>query len=497
MTSLGELVASPALNPLLGYVSRPREVVEVRGVSLTEDLGHLERAHPGSIVLLTRNVSAAVRSYRFDMALRVARSHNVAALVVRSADVASVASTTVAIADRSGMAILATPNDTDLAALALSIGCELAGDAEVALLRAHTAVRAIEAHPADGTVESLLDRVSGALGGPVTMSSTGQQGPASWPVVIDDRVEGWITARAQEGYAAMGMEIVLHAAVHSVAVALGRARHTQELPAQSRSEALTDVLSATPKTRDQAALRARSAGFPIDGWHVVARLDFAYMADQPPDELSVYEDRVRLGASALRAAQRAGGTWHEARAGESLLLIKTYSEDPGVRAAGEVASEMNGVLSGMRAQLPAALIRCGVGLAGASASGLLASLAESRAALIVARNSPGAGAVAFDNTGLRRALVEWYASDTAREAATSVLAPLLELGGVRAERLIQTLHIYLDERGSLTRTAQRMSLHRNAVAYRIKRAFEVLKVDQGNPDDLLLLQLACRARELA
>jgi DNA-binding PucR family transcriptional regulator len=68
---------------------------------------------------------------------------------------------------------------------------------------------------------------------------------------------------------------------------------------------------------------------------------------------------------------------------------------------------------------------------------------------------------------------------------------------VRAERLIQTLHVYLDERGSLTRTAQRMNLHRNAVAYRVNRAFELLEVDRESADDLLLLQLACRARDLS
>jgi DNA-binding PucR family transcriptional regulator len=35
------------------------------------------------------------------------------------------------------------------------------------------------------------------------------------------------------------------------------------------------------------------------------------------------------------------------------------------------------------------------------------------------------------------------------------------------------------------------------VAYRIKNAFALLEVDPDNPDDLLLLQLACRARELS
>jgi DNA-binding PucR family transcriptional regulator len=93
--------------------------------------------------------------------------------------------------------------------------------------------------------------------------------------------------------------------------------------------------------------------------------------------------------------------------------------------------------------------------------------------------------------------VEWYSSDVAQDAVTTVLAPLLALDGARSERLIKTLHVYLDERGSLTRTAETLNLHRNAVAYRINQIFELLDVDRDNADDLLLLQLACRARELS
>jgi DNA-binding PucR family transcriptional regulator len=104
--------------------------------------------------------------------------------------------------------------------------------------------------------------------------------------------------------------------------------------------------------------------------------------------------------------------------------------------------------------------------------------------------------VPFDSVGLRRTLVEWYASDTAQEAVATVLAPLARLGGARAERLIRTLHVYLDQRGSLTRTAETLSLHRNAVAYRMNQVFSLLDVDPDNADDLLLLQLACRARAL-
>jgi DNA-binding PucR family transcriptional regulator len=175
-----------------------------------------------------------------------------------------------------------------------------------------------------------------------------------------------------------------------------------------------------------------------------------------------------------------------------------YPDDPGVAAAADVAKIVDRALASVRSLLPPPmLIRCGVGSAHAEVEGLLSSAAEAKAALAAARTSGRANmAVPFDSVGLRRTLVDWYALDTAQEAVTTVLAPLLELGGARAERLIQTLHVYLDQRGSLTKTAEVLNMHRNAVSYRVNQIFSILDVDQDNPDDLLLLQLACRAREL-
>jgi sugar diacid utilization regulator len=498
VASLRELVESPALAPLVGYVSRPRNDPAVEGVTLIEDLDRFAQVGEHDIVLLTRGASTAISSYRFDMALRVASSRGVAALVLTAADVWRIPSTATAIANRSGMAILGMDDDTELMELALAIGRELAGGADVALMRAHTAVRAIEAHPLDASIESLLAHVGAALAVPISMVAAEPPDRPARAVLVDDRVEGWITAPAQEGDAAMGLEIVLHALATSVAEVTTRARRSQELPTQSREQVLTDLLSATAKTRDEVVLRARGLGLEIDGWHVAVRLDFEDLAD-PADgkELDAYQARTRLASAALQAARAAGGTWHLARAGEAFVLVSTYREDPGAAASGQVASGMDEVLAVTRGMLPGAIIRCGVGTARAGPGGLVASVAEAKAAANAARTSKRAGnAIPFDSVGLRRALVEWYASDTAREAATSVLQPLSALGGIRAERLIQTLHVYLDEHGSLTRTGQRLSLHRNAVAYRVNRIFELLDVDQENPDDLLLLQLACRAREL-
>jgi DNA-binding PucR family transcriptional regulator len=93
-------------------------------------------------------------------------------------------------------------------------------------------------------------------------------------------------------------------------------------------------------------------------------------------------------------------------------------------------------------------------------------------------------------------LMEWYASDTARSSVRAQLAPLEHLGQARSQTAIRTLATFLDEQGSIARTAERLHLHRNAVAYRMRRITDLLGVDPDDPDQRLALQLACRARRL-
>jgi hypothetical protein len=501
MASLSELIATPTLEPLLTYVTRPGIDPVVKRVALVEELGRVADVKPNALVLLTRGASAGAGSYRFDVALRMARSRQAAAFVISAADAGQVTPTASAIADRSGTAILATGEHVDLADLAVAVARELAGDAELALLRTHAALRAIEAHPANGDVQALIDRAAAALGVPLLLVEREPPDGPRAAVAIDGEPEGWLTAGTQDGDLAMGVDIVLHAAAAAVRQVLANARRADELPIASRAEVLTELLVAPPHGRPHLVQRARDLAMPIDGWHVAVRLDFEDLADPgsgPRAEQAAYEARLGVARAALQAVQAAGGTWHSARPAGDLLLIRMYGEDPGVAAPREIAQRMDVVLRSLRARLPATLIRCGVGSPHQGPVGLMSSAAEAKAAATAARTSGQAyAAVPFDTVGLRRALVEWYASDVAQDAVATVLAPLDELERTSAERLVKTLHVYLDNQGSLSRTAEVLSLHRNAVAYRVNKAFSLLDVDRDNPDDLLLLQLACRARDLS
>ena len=103
---------------------------------------------------------------------------------------------------------------------------------------------------------------------------------------------------------------------------------------------------------------------------------------------------------------------------------------------------------------------------------------------------------AHDAVGVQRMLMEWYASDTARASVRDQLAPLEKLGSPRAETAIATLAAYLDQQGSISKTAQQLHLHRNAVANRIRTITDLLDIDLEDSDQRLVLQLACRARLL-
>jgi DNA-binding PucR family transcriptional regulator len=154
-------------------------------------------------------------------------------------------------------------------------------------------------------------------------------------------------------------------------------------------------------------------------------------------------------------------------------------------------------LDAAAARFPELPGRAGIGAAHEGLAGLRASAAEARTALAGARAAGRADrVVTHDAVGIARMLAEWYASATAREAVREQLAPLERLGGARAETAIETLRVYLDEQGSVGRTAQVLHLHRNAVAYRLQRITELAGLDLDDPDQRLALQLACRARLL-
>lgn len=489
---VSDLLQTPGV--LLECIVGDADGSSVESVFLAERLFDVMDAPGRSVVVLTADACAGAERYHLDMALRMAASRGVAAIILPRAPIGEATSTSLHTARRVGVALLQQTEPINLAGLVVALEATIRGSAELGLRRAVQAFQAMSAAQRD--VEALVSDVAAAAAADVALTDQ-PDAELSFPVELEAERSAWIVVRDATAQARPELVLVGKALADRVAVAAAAVRRAEELPIRSRAELLSELLDSTSSVHSALLRRARSMGLPIDGWHLAVRVEHANSEELWEDEVSAYEGRERLTRLLLDAVQNGGGMWHTARAPDAVLLIRMYRSDPGPRAVPEAMNAADRALQATWQQLARAVLYCGVGTAHVGATGLINSAAEARAAVAAsrARNRPNA-ATAFDSLGLRRTLIEWYGSQNAREAVAKVLEPLDCLGGKKAEDAINTLHVFLDARGSLSRAADVLHLHRNAVAYRIDRIFSRLEVDRENPDDWLLLELACRARRL-
>jgi sugar diacid utilization regulator len=486
MTCVDALLSASSLAGLarVNVVGGSREVT---GVSVAERFSDLEAAASGSLVVLGRVASESATDYRFDMALRWAALGGVAAVAAFAEERWRPPLTAIDIASRAGVALISIPAKLELTALLLAVLAEVGGGPALALARASAGLDAVDrAEQAGADLDTLCAMVGDGLGSQVVPVR-----PSDPPDAVD------IVAPDAHGDMAVAARLVLRAASDAAARLADEERRARELPIRSRSELLAELLISESALNEDMLERARQLGVPLAGWHVAVRIEADNLADVTPDEIRRFELLESLGQVALNAAAAAGGTWYLSRIARAIILIWMTRSDPGAQAGTRAIRSASRALETIEARFPGLRSRAGVSTPHEGPLGLRAAAAEARGAIIAARASGRPpGVTAHDATGVQRMLMEWYASDTARASVRVQLAPLERLGPARCETAIRTLAAFLDERGSIGRTAQRLHLHRNAVTYRMRRITSLLGVDLDDPDQRLALQLACRARLL-
>jgi sugar diacid utilization regulator len=477
-TSLSALLGGP-LGPDLHLRVMPDGAREITQVTLLEDFGRADALRPGALAVLSRIVADATSGYQLDVLVRQAAERGVAGLVLREASPRSL--TAEALARRGGVALVEVDNDADPLQVMDRIGAAVHGSARAALAR--LAVAADHAVGESDDPAGLIATLEVLTGVPLTWLDGG----VGAPIVVDGRPDG-VVATTELGNAAT-------VAVHLAAAALSRlltAQHHETFrPVRSGSSALNELLLCAQANLATVAERAVGVGLDVHGWHCALRI--ALEAPGGDDMLARVEEE--LVAFVARRVREAGGTWTVARPDASIVLVRTTRNEPGPPEEALVRRFLDDALSAVTTQHPEAQVRAGVATPHRGASGLRTSAEEARIALAASRLSDVAVNVAtFDSLGLQRMLAEWLVTDTARDTVRSLLAPLDALGAEKSRVAVETLHAYLDERGSLQRAAARLNLHRNAVVYRMAQISETLPNDLTDPNERFALQLACRAR---
>lgn len=226
-----------------------------------------------------------------------------------------------------------------------------------------------------------------------------------------------------------------------------------------RTETLAEVLAGGPL--DVGASSARLA-YELERRHVAA---IAWIEADMPETAREALDAV---AEAAAAALAAGPS-------RPLLLRHTPRTVIAWIARATLAEED---LAAVREAVAGTGVRVALGAPGAGVDGFRASHDQARRARRVARIlRRTAPVVRYADVAVSDLLTR--DPEAARVVAATTLGPLAD-DDDGARRLLATLRVFLQEGQSYARTARRLGLHENTVAYRVRRAVELS--GQGSVD---------------
>src|SRR5581483_2510035 len=137
----------------------------------------------------------------------------------------------------------------------------------------------------------------------------------------------------------------------------------------------------------------------------------------------------------------------------------------------------------------------GVGSFHPGVLGLRTAYHEAEQAARIGREIFGPGQVtAFADLGVYRLLYAFRQSAELAEFCQETLAPLTAYDAKNGTSLVETLEMYFRCDANLGAAAEALYLHRNSLAYRLRRIAELTGLNLDNLEDRFRLQLALKAR---
>lgn len=470
------LIGGPAIGEPIDRV----EVVELEA---------LARLAPGTLGIISGDASPA--PYLIDVAIRRASALKLSGIVFSPEFILTETAGVLAMRGEMPLLVSSTLRGTDLA---VAIDRVLSGGAAESMTRASFAIEQageVAADPAR-SADDILDAAGEALGVTLRMHDDPS---ADWgdsnAVFIGEVPIGRVHADAPDPAASVAVPVI----ASYVSRVLQRQMRERFAPTQSRADLIVELVLAEAARVDAFIAPAARLGLPLQLSHSAALLRPRHRSD--PDLPVPHALAPAVDLYALQLVEEHPELWHVAHIQDDTLIVSTEEQGAGdhQRRLREVAIDIQRYAQSLAGEEWTYTL--GLGTPQTGAAGLRQSAAEARVAADSAIAAGRLGGIeTTDVTGLRRVLLDFYASPTSRGLLNDVLHPLDELGPERSLTAARTLIAYLGNRNSLVHAGRQLNLHPNAVGYRLRWIREALELDLDDPDIRFAVELACRVRLL-
>ncbi len=457
----------------------PRDVSnqDIKRVVILQSLTALQTVPEKSLVIVSSGLFTRQDSSGLDVLIRRVSERGVIAVLVQG--LVQAQSRLQRLTDRFNVAVLGCPASVDLGDLVTTLNQSVSGGPADTLLRVSLALDRANAwsEDPDGDPATLVRAVSVILAEPLRYEPFLEHG---LPVLVNGIAVGYI-GTGGDSLPTTEVRVVVPAIVNTISTRLTLEQQHERALQEEQSRALTALVVADSASVDHYASLARQLSVDVDGFHI------ALAVQSETDDPVLRDLEFRQAHTALEqafAAERID--LHAIRVESSFGAI--LSSRAGRRlAASTVQSGIQRVLAAAGSET----LFWGLGTEHVGPNGIRTSMYEARSASnTAAAERVTRRAVPFDASGIQRLISEVRASVTAGRVASEILEPLQSLSNREAS--LETLNAWLEERGSLKAAALRLHLHPNAVAYRINKIADALRMDLSDPDTRFALQFACR-----
>lgn len=283
------------------------------------------------------------------------------------------------------------------------------------------------------------------------------------------------------------------------ALEMVKARTLREIERSFKGDFLDDLLSGNIRAKETVIGRATFSGLDFSQSYICMVLDVDefekyYLDKSFSNERYIQDLKMKL----YRLTQSVIYKYHPrsiiANKSDQIVFLLPYNKIRSKRKRKEICLELaNSLKDKIKDELKEISVSVGIGNYYPDILDIHKSYKEAKEAITIGRIIRGKGSVSlYEELGVWHLLYHFHTTKEFKVLYDNLIGELLKYDKQHNSELIKTLQVYFNNQKNLSKTAQKLKIHRNTLMYRLNKIKELLDIDLDDSEISFNLHLALK-----